>query len=110
MRTNWTSRRPGRTKAATMDSLATALAKMLDAAEPVDAIEVSLAEAVGLVLAEPAVADVDLPPFDRAASAGYAVRSTEATPGALLRVTRAWSDDGHEVGPGEAARVAPGEA
>lgn len=110
MRTNRTLRRPGETMVTTMDDLASALAKVLDAAEPVEAIEVSLTEAVGLVLAEPAVADVDLPPFDRAASAGYAVRSIEATPGTLLRVVRSWSDDGHEVEPGEAARVGPGEA
>ena len=78
-------------------------------AGPVGAIEVSLTEAVGLVLAEPVVADVDLPPFDRASGPGYAVRAAEATPGALLRVARPWSDDGHEIEPGEAAPVEPGD-
>ena len=95
---------------ATPATPAEAVARALDLAEPVDAIEVSLAEAVGLVLAEPVVADVDLPPFDRASGAGYAVRSAEATPGALLRVARPWTDDGHEIEPGEAAPVEPGDA
>jgi molybdopterin molybdotransferase len=90
--------------------LAEALAKALETAEPFEAIEVSLAEAVGLVLAEPAVADVDLPPFDRAAAPGFAVHSADAVPGALLRVARPWGDDGHEVEPGEAARVEAGQA
>jgi molybdopterin molybdotransferase len=98
------------TRAGRSVPLAEALAKALDTAEPFEAIEVSLSEAVGLVLAEPAVADVDLPPFDRASASGFAVRSAEAVPGALLRVARPWGMDGHEVEPGEAARVESGEA
>ncbi|MFO0951021.1 MAG: molybdopterin biosynthesis enzyme [Isosphaeraceae bacterium] len=48
---------------------------------------------MGLVLAEPVVADVDMPPFDRAEHDGYAVRSDDALPGARLRLvgpTRGW--------------------
>src|SRR5260221_14715962 len=51
-----------------MEPLGEALAKGRDLVRPVEAIEVSLTEAVGMVLAEPAVADVDLPPSDRAAA------------------------------------------
>ena len=81
-------------------------------AEPGEAIEVSLGEALGLVLAEAVEADVDHPPFDRAARDGYAVRATEAQPGALLRVIEPGrsiraSDPGIE--PGEAARVLAGD-
>ena len=61
-----------------MWSLAEAEAWILERAEPGEAIEVPLTEAVGLVLAEPAVGDVDQPPFDRAAFDGYALRAADA--------------------------------
>ncbi len=109
MRIGIPMRRPGVVGMSEMVSVEAAVARALDAAGPVGAIEVSLAEAVGLVLAEPVVADVDLPPFDRAAAAGYAVRAAEVAPGTLLRVAQPWSDDGHEVEPGEAAPVDPGD-
>jgi molybdopterin molybdotransferase len=109
MRTGISLRRSDKNKAATMDPLTDALAKVLGRARPVEAIEVSLSEAVGLVLAEPAIADVDLPPFDRAGASGFAVLAAEAVPGALLRLAAPWSDDGHEVEPGESARVESGE-
>ncbi len=102
-------RRAGADRSASPVPLEQAVAAALETAGPVGAIEVSLTEAVGLVLAEPVVADVDLPPFDRASGPGYAVRAAEATPGALLRVARPWSDDGHEIEPGEAAPVEPGD-
>jgi molybdopterin molybdotransferase len=81
-------------------------------AEPEEPIEVSLIDALGLVLAEDAIADVDLPPFDRASTEGYAVRASEARLGALLRVaglrwSRRSSDDSLEAG--EAIRVLAGD-
>ena len=89
-----------------------ACSRILALAEPEEPIEVSLVDALGLVLAEDAVADVDLPPFDRASTEGYAVRGNEATTGALLRVAGLrWStrpvDDSLETG--EAIRVRPGD-
>jgi molybdopterin molybdotransferase len=69
-----------------MLSLAEARARVLGRAEPAESVEVALTEAVGLVLAEPLTGDVDLPPFDRAAHDGYAVRAAEAPAGARLRV------------------------
>ncbi len=96
-------------RSAAPEPLERAVARALETAGPVGAIEVSLTEAVGLVLAEPVVADVDLPPFDRASATGYAVRAAEARPGALLRVARPWSDDGHEIELGEAAPVEAGD-
>jgi len=93
-----------------MQPLDAAVARAVGLATPAEPIEVSLAEAVGLVLAEPAIADVDLPPFDRASASGFAVRAADAVVGALLRVASPWSDDGHEIDPGEAARVEAGAA
>ena len=93
-------------------SFSDARERILAGVEPGDAIEVSLGEAVGLVLAEPIVADVDHPPFDRASRDGYAVRADEATPGALLRVvqpTRSARAADPMLEAGEAARVLAGD-
>ncbi len=51
-----------------------AMALVLDAATPIERLErVRLHDATGRVLAIPAVASADVPPFDRAAMDGYAV-------------------------------------
>lgn len=98
-----------------MLSVAEARARILERAGPGDAIEVPLPEALGLVLAEPAVADVDMPPFDRAGFDGYALRAADAAPGAYLRVVGLRGEGegegtvGVEVGPDEAARVTAGD-
>jgi molybdopterin biosynthesis enzyme len=101
-----------------MLSLAEARAWILERAEPGEAIEVSLCEAQGLVLAEPLVADVDLPPFDRAALDGYALRANDGAVGVRLRVVgQAAGDDDDpasawtelEIGADEAARVLAGD-
>jgi molybdopterin molybdotransferase len=94
-----------------MLSLAETRARILELAEPGEAIEVPWTEALGLVLAEPAVADVDLPPFDRAALDGYALRAADAREGARLRVVgprRSWTEV--QVEPGRAARVQADDA
>lgn len=44
---------------------------------PKVAEEVALAESIGRILAQPAVSDLDLPPFDRARMDGYAVRASD---------------------------------
>ena len=41
-------------------------------------VSLSAVDAVGLVLAEPAVSDIDSPPYDKALMDGYAVRAGEA--------------------------------
>jgi len=93
-----------------MLSLAEARARVLERAEPGEAIEVALTEAVGLVLAEPAIGDVDLPPFDRAAFDGYALRAGDAPAGGRLRVVGSHRGrEAVEVGRGEAARITAGE-
>jgi molybdopterin molybdotransferase len=96
-----------------MLSVAEARARILERAEPGDSIEIPLSEALGLVLAEPAVADVDMPPFDRAGFDGYALRAADVGEGAHLRVVglkaEGEGDVGFEVGPDEAARVRAGD-
>ena len=62
------------------------------------------------MLAEPVVSDVDLPPFDRAALDGYAVRSADAGPGTKLKIVGLRRPRGEvKVGPGQSARVAAGD-
>ena len=104
-----------------MLSLAEARGRILQEARPSEAIEVALSEALGLVLAEPLTADVDLPPFDRASVDGYAVRAADAEAGARLSAVGRRGGGGAEsknrgpkpgaitLGPGEAAHVATGD-
>ncbi len=55
---------------------------------PLEVEDVALDDALGRVLARDVVADADLPPFDRAAMDGFALRAADATtPGTLLNVT-----------------------
>ena len=63
-------------------SIEEALRLVLERARPLPAERVPVAEAAGRVLAEPAVASVDLPPFDSSAMDGFAVRAAD-TPGEL---------------------------
>lgn len=97
----------------TLPTLEVAIGCILDLAEPVEPVEMSLVDALGLVLAEPAMADVDQPPFDRASREGYAVKAIEAADGALLRVAgirRSWRSPDVAIEAGEAIRVSPGDA
>jgi len=48
-------------------------------------VSLPLSEALGFVLAQEVKTDRDYPPFNRSTRDGYAVRSSEATPGASLR-------------------------
>lgn len=68
-------------------SLERAQALVLERARPLPAERVAVEEAAGRVLAEPAAALTDLPPFPSSAMDGYAVRSAE-TPGTLPVVFR----------------------
>jgi len=52
---------------------------------PRAAANISIWDALGLVLAEEVKTDRDYPPFHRSTRDGYAVRAAEATPGATLR-------------------------
>jgi molybdenum cofactor synthesis domain-containing protein len=93
-------------------SVAEAVEVVLRETTQLNAEFVPLDEALGYVLAREAVADMDLPPFDRAQMDGYAVRAADtARVPARLRVVgeaaagRAW---GGEVQAGEAVRIMTG--
>jgi molybdopterin molybdotransferase len=97
-----------------MLSLLEARTRVLSEAEPSEGIETALSEAMGLILAELLYADVDLPPFDRAAVDGYAVRASDALAGTQLRVIGPGRGEGllsagQAVDSGECTLVAAGD-
>ncbi|OHB76411.1 MAG: hypothetical protein A2Z34_04495 [Planctomycetes bacterium RBG_16_59_8] len=75
-------------------------------------VEVGLLDALGRVLAEDVVADISMPPFDKSAMDGYAVRSEEtaAAPAELAVVDDipAGKFPTRKIGRGEAARIMTG--
>jgi molybdenum cofactor synthesis domain-containing protein len=86
-----------------------ALRIALDATSAVTRTEtIPISDADGRVAAADIVSTMDVPPFDRSAMDGYAVRSTDcATPGAVLRVVgRVFTG---EVFSGEAGGLRAGE-
>jgi molybdopterin molybdotransferase len=93
-------------------SVEEALEIVLREARVLPAEEVALDEALGRVLAEDVRSDLDLPPFDRSAMDGYAVRAADvaSAPVALEVVGEVpagrWPD--REVGPGQAIRIMTG--
>jgi molybdopterin molybdotransferase len=88
-----------------------ALARILARTPPLPSEPVPLAEATGRVLAEPALALVDLPPFDSSAMDGFAVRAAE-TPGTLAVAFRiaAGRPSSGPLPVGSAAGIASGGA
>jgi molybdopterin molybdotransferase len=90
-----------------------ALELVLDGLLPLGPERVALPEAAGRVVAEPGLAAVDLPPFDRSAMDGYAVRAADTSPGVSLRLAggvAAGEVAVAELEPGTAARVSTGAA
>jgi molybdopterin molybdotransferase len=78
--------------------------------QPLDPVEVSLADALGCRVAEPPRSDVDAPPGDVSAMDGYAMRHSDLAKGAPLPVAfevRAGSVAGR-LGEGHAARIFTG--
>src|SRR4051812_41383162 len=63
-----------------------ALGLVLEGIEPLEPESAPIAEAAGRVLAGVARAAVDLPPFDRSAMDGFAVRAADTAPGVGLRI------------------------
>ena len=86
-----------------------ALDLVLSRVRPLAGETVPVAAAAGRVLAEPALARVDLPPFDSSAMDGYAVRATD-TPGQLRVVghSAAGTPFTGMLGAGEAAGISTG--
>jgi molybdopterin molybdotransferase len=72
----------------------------------------ALADALGLVLAEDVVSDVDLPPFDKSLMDGFAVRAADVASGrAELRILEritAGITPAKSVAPGEASQIMTG--
>ncbi len=86
-----------------------ATALVLERAEPLPAEAVPLSAAAGRVVAEPARAVVDLPPFPSSAMDGFALRAAD-TPGELPVRARiaAGAPAGAALAPGEAMAIATG--
>jgi molybdopterin molybdotransferase len=96
-----------------MISIERALELVLDGLEPLGAETIPLADAAGRVAAAPAASAVDLPPFDRSAMDGYAVRAADTAPGAPLRLVGAVAAGevaAAALEPGTAARISTGAA
>jgi molybdopterin molybdotransferase len=87
-----------------------ALELILTGIEPLAAETVPLPRAEGRVIAAEAHAAIDLPPFDRTAMDGFAVRAEDVAPGAELRVIGDLAAGGGTltVAPGTAARISTG--
>ncbi len=88
-----------------------ALDRILALARPVGLETVALTGAAGRVLRRDLVAARTQPPFDASAMDGYAVRRTEATVGARLRVVAeipAGVEPPRALAPGEAMRIFTG--
>ncbi len=102
--------------ASAMLSVEEARERVLARFQPLAVEEVPLAEALGRVLAEDAIAREASPPFANSAMDGYALRSADtrdAAPGALVRLrlageVPAGSVYAGEVRPGEAVRILTG--
>lgn len=77
-----------------------------------DVIEVNIQDALGLPVAEDVVAPLDVPPFDRSAVDGYAVRSSDTLGATLLNPVRLRIVGEVQAGddPSRLPRVGEGEA
>ena len=89
-----------------------ALALILEGIEPLESETVALPDAQRRVIAAEAHAVIDLPPFDRTAMDGFAVRAEDVHDGAVLTVIGDLSAGGETltVAPGTAARISTGAA
>jgi molybdopterin molybdotransferase len=90
-----------------------ALKVVLERARPLPPRRVPLAEALGCVLAEDVVADIDSPPFDKALMDGYAVRAADCRDGPPFRLRLgeeipAGRTPSRPLGPDEAATIMTG--
>src|SRR5437879_9551386 len=95
-----------------MISVEEALARLLAPLEALPAEQISIAEAVGRVLAEDVAARRTQPPFAVSAMDGYAVRAEDVAqvPARLRIVAEIPAGAGYDgtIGPGEAARIFTG--
>ena len=89
-----------------------ALEAVLAAARPLGAERVPLEQAAGRVLADDARSAVDLPPFDRSAMDGFAVRAADTSQGVPLRIAGSVpaGQVGSELEPATAVQINTGAA
>lgn len=80
-----------------------AVGRIVAAFEPLPAVEVSLEQSLGLVLAADVVSSDDIPSFDNSAMDGYAVRSADLADGSAELAVR------DEVAAGAAVKVMTGQ-
>jgi len=89
-----------------------AIALILERVAPVRSRErVPLEQALGRVLAEDALSDLDLPPFEKSAMDGFALRSADCAPGREWTVageSRAGAPFRGRVGAGECVAISTG--
>ncbi len=94
----------------TLTTLADARRRLAERTEPLQTIDVPLADAHGLRLAEDVDADMDMPPLDVSAMDGYAVRAADSNRADALRVAfeiqAGWVPEA--LPPGTAARIFTG--
>jgi molybdopterin molybdotransferase len=94
-----------------MKDLDEALALVLDGLAPLGSERVTLVEGAGRLLAADARAVVDLPPFDRTAMDGYALRAAESVAPLRIAGDIAAGDAGDvPLEPGTAVRISTGGA
>ena len=95
-----------------MHTPAAAARHILEAVRPLTPVRRPLRDALDLVLAEPVVSPLDLPPWDNSAMDGYAVRAADVSAaGTVLRVIEsvaAGAFPTRDLGPGEATRIFTG--
>jgi len=92
-------------------SLDEALAEIHSHCQPLPAVRVPLAEALGRVLRETVCAPEDLPPFDRSTRDGYAILlNDESETFQIMDTLHAADWKPRQLKPGEAVRVATGAA
>jgi molybdopterin molybdotransferase len=93
-----------------------ALAEILSHVKPLASERVPILDALGRVLAEEVISEIDIPPFDNSAMDGYVVRAAdvaEASPGSPVRLAvagsvAAGSVAGEDLKPGTTIRIMTG--
>ena len=95
-----------------MISLKEALQKIIDNTPVLNAIEIELLDALGYVLAEDVISDIDIPPFDKSAMDGYALRAADVEQAPVkLRIIEeiaAGIVPEKKIGPGQCAEIMTG--
>ncbi|MCI0639510.1 MAG: molybdopterin molybdotransferase MoeA [Gemmataceae bacterium] len=96
-----------------MLQVAEAQRQVLERVQPLPPAVWSLGpEALGLVLAEDVVGDIDMPPFDKSLMDGYAVRSADLPEGRaeldVIEEVTAGQTPRKKLGPGQATRIMTG--